>query len=114
MTEAREAIDRAVQLFTDAFRRGDSAAVASLYAEGARLLPPHHQMVEGVEAIRQFWQAAMEMGAKEGRLETLEVISEGGLACEVGRYTLVVEQGNGERVSDVGKYVVVWRREGGD
>ena len=113
MENARQAIEQAVQEFMDAFKRGDSAAVASLYAGDARLMPPNHPKVEGAEAIRSFWQGVMDAGAKEARIEIEEVEEHGDTAYDIGRYTLTIEQGNGERVSDAGKYVVIWKRGGG-
>lgn len=113
MSEVREVIERAVQSFIEAFRRGDAEAVAALYAEDARLLPPNHPKVQGKEAIRQFWQGAMDMGVKDASLQIEEVEPQGDTAYEIGRYTLAIEQGNGERISDAGKYVVIWKRGGG-
>ena len=113
MSDTRQAIERAVGQFTEAFRRGDSSAVAALYAGDARLMPPNHPKVEGTETIRSFWQGAMDMGIKEARIEIEDVEGHGDTAIEVGRYTLSIERGNGQRVGDAGKYVVVWKR-GGD
>jgi len=49
-------------------------------------------------------------GQKNATLDTVEVDSAGETAVEVGRYTL---RGKGGQVADVGKYVVVWKTEGG-
>ncbi len=50
------------------------------------------------------------MGIKTARLETLELESHGETAVEVGKYTL----GGGEgQTLDQGKYVVVWKNDGG-
>ena len=113
MSEVRQAIQSAVEQFTDAFRRGDAGTIAALYAGDAKLMPPNHPKVEGTEAIRSFWQGAMDMGVKDARIETEDVEEHGDAAFETGRYALTVEQGNGERVADAGKYVVIWKRGGG-
>lgn len=112
MEDVRQAIEQAVQKFIEAFKRGDAAAVASLYAEDAKLLPPNQRTARGREAIRQFWQGVMDMGVKEADIEIQEVEAQGDTAYEVGRYTLTIQQGNGERASDAGKYVVIWKRQG--
>ena len=70
--------------------------------------------MEGTQAIRQFWQGAMDMGVKEADIEIHEVESQGDTAYEIGRYTLSIEQAGGGRSSDAGKYVVVWKRRGGE
>ena len=96
--------------FMEAFKRGDAAAVAKLYTAGGQLLPPNSEVVAGRDAIRAFWQGAMDMGLKEATLDTVEVEGIGETAVEVGRYTLRIAGG---QIADVGKYVVVWKAEAG-
>jgi uncharacterized protein (TIGR02246 family) len=114
MEDPRPAIERVVQEFMDAFERGDAAAVASLYVGDAKLMPPNQPRLEGAEAIRSFWQGAMDAGVREARIEIEDVEAQGEVAIEVGKYTLTIEQSNGERVSDRGKYVAIWKRRGGE
>jgi ketosteroid isomerase-like protein len=108
--DPRTAIESANRRFMDLFRRGDAAGVARLYTTGARLLPAHSDFVAGTPEIERFWQGAMEMGLKEAALETLELEGHGDTALEMGRYTLKTGDG---KVADTGKYLVVWKREGG-
>ena len=113
MENVRDAIKSAVQNFTDAFDRGDAAAVAAWYTEDATLLPPDHPMTKGRDAIRAFWQGAMSTGVTEATLETLEVVESGGdWAYEVGRFRMVLQPQGGERAEMTGKYVVVWKQHG--
>jgi ketosteroid isomerase-like protein len=109
MPGLRDEIMAANQGFMDAFKRGDPAAVAACYTSGARLLPPNLQAIEGPEGIREMWTQLISMGIKSIELETLEVEGAGDSAWEQGRYTL---RGAGG-VMDVGKYIVIWKREGG-
>lgn len=113
MAEAEEAIRANNRKFSEAFMRGDAAGVAALYTDDARLMPPDAPASSGADAIRQFWEGAMRMGIKEAALETVEVKPCGDYACEIGRFTLSVETGAGERARQTGKYVVIWKREGG-
>ena len=112
MTSAdiRSSIVACNKQFMDAFGRGDAAGLANLYTVGGQLLPPNSEVVTGRDAIRAFWQGALDAGLKEATLDTVEVDHAGESAVEVGRYTL---RGEGGRVADVGKYVVVWKSEGG-
>lgn len=96
--------------FMDAFGKGDAGGVAALYTGGAQLLPPYSDVVAGRDAIRAFWQGAMDLGLKAATLDTVEVEGFGNAAVEVGSYTLRAEGG---QVADAGKYVVVWKTEGG-
>lgn len=113
MGEIRQAVDAGNRSFMDAFQRGDAAGVAACYTADARLLPPNGEPTGGTAAITSFWQGAMNMGIKAARLETVELETRGDLAIEIGRYTLTIEPAPGTTVTDVGKYVVVWKNDGG-
>jgi uncharacterized protein (TIGR02246 family) len=107
----REALKAANERFMAAFGRGDAAGLAALYTEDGQVLPPNSQVVEGHDAVQGFWQAVMDMGIKGARLETVEAEGHGDTAVEVGRFELL---GEGEQVLDRGKYVVIWKRDGGE
>jgi uncharacterized protein (TIGR02246 family) len=109
---ARRAIEANTKQFTEAFNKGDAAAVANMYTMGARVLPPNGEMVEGRANIQKFWQGAMSAGMKMVSLETVHVETQGNLAVEIGRYTLTMPGAGGTTTTDKGKYVVVWKREG--
>jgi uncharacterized protein (TIGR02246 family) len=97
--------------FEDAFNGGDMAALAQLYAEDARVLPPDAPVVNGRAGARDVFEGARSMGIERVRIETEEVIPLGGeAAVEIGRGALVPAQGDEIRV----KYAVVWRQEGGE
>jgi uncharacterized protein (TIGR02246 family) len=109
MKKLIDEIRAANRSFMDCFKRGDAAGLAALYTGDAKLLPPDSQMMDGTDAIRSFWQGAMNMGVKEATLETVEVESRDDLAYEIGRYTLVIQSKGGESTTAKGKYVVVWK-----
>jgi uncharacterized protein (TIGR02246 family) len=109
-TDIREAIAAANQSLMATFARGDAAGVAAHYTANGQLLPPNSDAVGGRQAIQAFWQGAMDMGIKSVNLEIAEAEGHGETAHEVGRYTL---QAEGGQVLDQGKYVVIWKREGG-
>jgi ketosteroid isomerase-like protein len=52
----------------------------------------------------------MDMGIKTAKLETIELEGQGDAALEVGKYTL---SGEGGMVIDSGKFIVVWKKQGG-
>ena len=108
--DPRSDVDVANRRFMEAFGRGDAASVAQLYTSGAQLLPAHSDVVAGASAIQSFWQGAIDMGHEEVVLETLELETHEETANEVGRYTI---KGAGGQVADTGKYLVIWKREGG-
>jgi ketosteroid isomerase-like protein len=103
-------IAAANEKFVAAFSRGDAASIAALYAKNAQVLPPNNDLIADKQAIQTFWQNAMNMGTKAAKLETLEVESYGDTASELGKYTL---QGEAGQEIDIGKYIVIWKLEGG-
>jgi len=108
----RTAIEANSKQFTEAFNKGDAAAVANMYTMDARVLPPNGEMVEGRPNIQKFWQGAMSAGVKMVSLETMHVETQGNVAVEIGRYITTSPGAGGTTTTDKGKYVVVWKREG--
>jgi uncharacterized protein (TIGR02246 family) len=91
--------------------RDAGAVVRAFYAPDAVLLPPNHPIVEGRSNIQAFLQGLMDSGLSSIRLETTRIASDGALAYGRGRYTLSLAPAAAAPVEDVGKYVVVYRRQ---
>ncbi|HZH90620.1 MAG TPA: DUF4440 domain-containing protein [Pyrinomonadaceae bacterium] len=114
MEEIREEIRNINLKFAELFKHGDAAGVAALYTADAHLMPPDTPPVRGADAIEAFWRGAMKMGVKSATLETVEVESSGGdLATEIGQFTLGMDAPGGGRAEMIGKYIVLWKRDGG-
>ena len=109
-TELRPQIESANRQFMAAFKQGDVAAIAAMYTEAGQLLPPNSDFVSGREAIRAFWGNVRSLGIADARLETIEVEEHGDTAIEMGRFTLLAEDGS---QLDGGKYLVIWKVEDG-
>ena len=115
MEETLSAIKANNERFMRACEQGDADRIAALYTTDARLLPPNQPMLAGTDAIKQFWQGMLRLNIKQPRLETVEVAEQrDDLACELGRYSFTIPLPDGQTVTDVGKYLVVWKREAGD
>jgi uncharacterized protein (TIGR02246 family) len=110
LSDALKQIEKANAEFMAAFARGDAKAVAGMYTERAWVLPPNQETVEGRAAIEAFWKATMDAGIKGVALKTREVEAFGDTAIETGTATVF---GSGDAVVDEGKYVVIWKRDGG-
>ena len=115
---AHEAASAAIRRLDEEFMRaaavGDGQAlVDAFYASDAVLLPPNQPAAEGRENIRRVLQGLMDSGVSSIKLETTVTGTAGDLAYGRGRYTLSMEPPGGAPVTDVGKYVVVYRRQGG-
>jgi uncharacterized protein (TIGR02246 family) len=97
--------------WTAAFNKGDSHALAELYAEDAYVLPADAEMLHGRQAIQGFWDNTMQQ-LGDGKLTAVDVQPLGpDAAREIGTFSFK-EKGNTPREVN-GKYVVVWRKING-
>jgi uncharacterized protein (TIGR02246 family) len=108
--DVRAAIEANSKAFMAAVARGDAAAIAALYTATAQVLPPGGQPAQGRDAIQNAFQGMIDTGARDLTLSTLEVEAHGDTAHEVGAWAL---RGKDGTAVDNGKYVVIWKKEGG-
>lgn len=108
--EVRSAIEAANAQFSATAAKGNGAGLAALYAADGEVLPAGSDPIRGSDAIQKFWQAALDSGIAGVGLRTIDIFGHGPTATEVGQYELRDKAGN---VIDHGKYIVVWRHEGG-
>jgi uncharacterized protein (TIGR02246 family) len=108
----KQEVDRLAGEFAAAFNRGDMATVASFYVEDAKVMPPGSEVVQGRQAIEQFWRSAQEqMGVKEVTINVQEVEASGDIAYEIGTATLKIEPPGGQAITAPFKYLVVRKRQ---
>jgi len=105
-------VNAVAQAFHDGVANQDVDALASLYQEDARFLPPNMGPCEGPAEIQAAMQVLLDMGARSLDIEPIEVREAGDLTIEYGRYALGIEPAGGEAVTDIGKYVVVHQDQG--
>jgi ketosteroid isomerase-like protein len=106
----RAAIEAEGKKFTAALKKGDAAAVAAMYTADAQAMPPNEEIVQGRAAIQKLWQGTIDAGFRDFSFEVLEVEKKGDSIYEVGKYKL---NGADGKQADHGKYLVVWKRQGG-
>ena len=85
LSQIRPAIEEGNAKFGEAFRQGDSGAVAALYTDDAILLPPNSETIQGKEGIDAFWSGAIQMGVKNAVLSTVNLVDMGDFVCEIGK-----------------------------
>jgi ketosteroid isomerase-like protein len=107
---SRAAIEAEGKKFTAALKKGDAAAIANMYSADAIAMPPNEEIAQGRAAIQKLWQGAIDAGIRDLSFEVLEVEKKGDWLYEVGKYVL---KGADGKQMDHGKYLVVWKREGG-
>ena len=107
----RGQVDRWLQLV----KAKDAAGIAALYTEDGAVMPPNAPAGKGRAAIEQTWASMMQTPGFDLAFvpEQIIVSSSGDMAVDRGTYRLAVAP-NGAATTDTGKYVVVWRRIGGE
>ncbi len=108
---AANEIENANQQFVEAINKADAAMIGRIYTERAIVLPPKADMVEGRQAIENYWRGVMAAGLRNLSLTTVQVDEYGSDAArEIGRFRVEPP----DQMSTVeGKYVVIWRKSGG-
>lgn len=111
LAQTRDTIQKLNAEWATAFTKGDAAHLAEMYAPDAYVLPAGAEMAKGRKAIEAFWRgAAKQLG--DAKLTTVDVQSLGpGAAREIGTFSFKTKAQPPEQVT--GKYLVVWRKMGG-
>ena len=97
-----------------AFKARDFATIEALHAANGLLLPSNSPPIEGPKAIAAIWKSWSELPNVEVDFgaNRIEASSSGDMAYDYGWYTFAFDTDNG-RVTDKGKYIVVWKKVGG-
>jgi uncharacterized protein (TIGR02246 family) len=108
--EIKPAIEAQNKAWGAAVAKGDADAIAALYTETAKAYPPNGPAVSGRAAIRELFAGMLASGIRSVTLTATEVTGAGDSAQEVGTYVIKTPDG---QVADEGKYIVLWKKEGG-
>jgi uncharacterized protein (TIGR02246 family) len=107
--------------YAEAFNARDAAKVARLYAEDGVWMPPDAPMVKGRAAIETALKELMAEPLGRLAISVLESDAQGNRATFVGTFTLTSGNPGGLTMMGVGggsvapgKYIVVYRRVGGE
>ena len=107
----RAQIDRWLQLVKDK----DAPSIAALYADDGAVMPPNAPIGKGRAAIQKTWASMMQTPGFDLTFapEQIIVSSSGDMALDRGTYKFTAAP-HGTVQMDTGKYVVVWRKIGGE
>jgi uncharacterized protein (TIGR02246 family) len=110
-----QAIRGQVDRWLELVKAKDAAGIAALYAEDGAVMPPNAPIGKGRAAIQQTWASLMQTPgfALTFAPEQIVVSASGDMALDRGTYRLALAP-HGTAQSDTGKYVVVWRKIGGE
>ena len=109
-SQAPQSVDPSVitsrsEAWEAALNAKDIDALASLYTEDARVMPPNEKATIGNDAVRAAFGGMIDAGLS-GTLTSVDAAVSGDIGFNVGVYTLL----SGDDVVDTGKYMETWRR----
>ena len=93
---------------------GHVDSLVSMYTSDAHVMPPNMGTMAGTEAIRTGFTGMLAQGKPTAfALHTTSLTVVGDHAVEAGDYEYTMNGPNNQPVTDKGKYVVEWERQGG-
>lgn len=103
--------ERWLQLIRDK----DSAGIAQLYAQDGVVMPANEKASVGPQTIGEWWNRSMQLPGYELTFSTDQLVlsKSGDMALDRGTYRFAAKPPQGA-ISDTGKFVVVWRKVGGE
>ncbi|MGX9431803.1 MULTISPECIES: YybH family protein [Bradyrhizobium] len=103
------------QKWDAAVRAKDAVACAGFYASDGAMLNANAPLARGTVAITAAWQRLLSMRNVNLTFASTQLIvsNDGDMAYDVGTYELSFDDNKG-MVKDVGKYVTVWTKVGGE
>ena len=110
-----QAIRAQVDHWLKLIKAKDASGIAQLYADDGAVMPPNAPIGKGRAAIEQTWASMMGTPGFDLTIapEQIVISSSGDMALDRGTYNLTIAPA-GTTQTDTGKYVVVWRKIGGD
>lgn len=107
--DLRAQIGKMDQAWQTAYNAGDAAALAALYTQDAKLMPPQHDPVSGRAPIQAFFKEDVAQGAKNA-LTLGDVTGSGDFALETGGW---VATGADGKHLDHGTFMTFYKKVDG-
>jgi uncharacterized protein (TIGR02246 family) len=106
--DVRQAVEAANAQWNEAFDKKDAAALAALYTQDAKILPPGGRVISGTAEIQKFWQTTVKGGVSGYSIKVIDAHADGNLAYEVAQWEA---KGPGQQTFR-GGLVQVFERQG--
>jgi ketosteroid isomerase-like protein len=89
--------------------------IGRMYTQRAVVLPPNAEMIQGREAIQNYWRGVIAAGLRILSMRSVRIDEYGGeVAREIGRFVVEPPQSRNANGRVEGKYVVLWRKSAGE
>jgi ketosteroid isomerase-like protein len=112
MADIRRFLDSAQVRYIDAATKADVPGLSKFYTDDAIVLAPNAKSVNGRAAIDQSnTQMFATTKVTALKLTSTDVQASGDFVVETGSYDQTLTPKTGKAIHDVGKYVVVWKKQ---
>lgn len=95
----------------NAFNSKDAALLASFYAAAATVSPAGAEQVTGPQNIQAFFGNVIGLGFTDHKIDLIEVVSEGNLAFQRGKWSAASVEASGERKTYGGSLQVTYGKQ---
>jgi ketosteroid isomerase-like protein len=109
--DIRPAMESANTQFLAAFNTPNPSAFLPLYTTGSILFFQGAAPVAGPEAIKQFWESRIKIGARDHTFDIIETAAHGNYAYQVTRTTIQLVRDNGEKTLISGHTVRIFEKQ---
>jgi uncharacterized protein (TIGR02246 family) len=106
------AIHALARQFSQAYVRGDAAAMAELYTADGVIFPERSEAITGREAIRRYWTLPAGRRVTRHVITPVHIRVDGRHAYDHGTFEIAGMREGKPWGPFRGKYLVVWQREG--
>jgi len=107
---SRKDIEAGERAWLAAMNGGDAAAVAQVYTENARLMPPNAETVQGRAGLEAFCKEFIALNAKLS-FNLMTVHESANMCAAIGTYEMDLQPPGADKMHDTGKFIEVWVRE---
>ena len=109
--DIRPAMETANAQFLTAFNTPNPSAFLPLYTTDSILFFQGAAPVTGPEAIKQFWESRIKIGARDHTFDIIETGADGHYAYQVTRTTIQLVRDNGEKTLNSGHTVRIFEKQ---
>ena len=97
--------------FSSHVMNGDTKSIGDSYTKGAKIFPNNTKIIEGKEAIINYWTPQNGFKISHHKVTPHEIKINGNEAYDYGVYEGTTLKPDGSSSSWKGKYVIVWKKE---
>lgn len=109
-----KSINENIKSFSEYYTSGNYNALANAYCKEGMILPPGAEIIKGRDAIKKRWILPEGIKVPYHKITPIEIKIIEDFAYDIGYYEGTTIRKDKTEVPFKGKYLIVWKKEGGD